>query len=753
MTRVGLVISLLGIGTAALVAVLALQTVRAADARIEADHLLLAERVFEECERELAQLVRREDERPFTHYRYFLVPDDLVPGTTAIARSPLALGSRDPAILGWFQVDPNGRISSPEQPDDPELAKTSFGWRPSPAAEAMNCRVNCWAEENPRVLPVSSTSSPDVAAPGPLPVADPVTPLAPAGGDTVASAVSEQHQHQETVPMAAVVATTDTVKHSDPALLADWHQDVLAQRQQPAAGAQQSGHTDEARSDRSSVALGLRLRLAIGKFNNKRGGNQQQEVAAQQVYSYVAGPEDNNVINDQAKLRNRAYVAGNGNVPDSTILDPGQVQERGIGLLDQPWFANWFLADSNPTQAAEPSAMNTVQIDLEQQALGGAIASKLGVRPDATVTAVVDPMQGHCMGSGRHLLLRQVRINEYAYRQGLVLDLPALTRQVQDQVLAGSDLAPHLSLHWRHDISPLPQRTTAYRFDHVFDEPFQQLSLVIDMDPLPGRERRPLTVLLSLIIGSGVALVLGLVAVGRMAATRLEYARRRSDFVAAVSHELRTPLTSIRMYGEMLREGMVGSEAQRQRYYGTITAEGERLSRLVDNVLELARIERGETKADLRSGRLDLILAEAEAILGPHLSASGFALRVSCPQGLPPVQLDRDALIQALLNLVDNSVKFAAASTRKEVAVEVQSAASGPGLVISVRDYGPGAPVRHLRRLCEPFFRGERELTRRTKGTGIGLALVKGLIERMGGGFSVRNHPEGGFEARILLPG
>jgi signal transduction histidine kinase len=225
------------------------------------------------------------------------------------------------------------------------------------------------------------------------------------------------------------------------------------------------------------------------------------------------------------------------------------------------------------------------------------------------------------------------------------------------------------------------------------------------------------------------------------------FAERRNNFVAAVSHELKTPLTAIRMYAEMLRDGIVPSEPKRQEYYGTITSESERLSRLINNVLEFSRLEKGTRQMNLVAGSLGPVVEEMADLLRPHAEREGFTLQVESDPDLPPVRYDRDALLQVLFNLVDNAIKYARDAPERLITLECRR--RDGGVAVLVRDRGPGVAPRHLTRLFEPFFRGETELTRRTKGTGIGLALVKGLVERMDAGISGRNAEGGGFEVSI----
>jgi signal transduction histidine kinase len=220
--------------------------------------------------------------------------------------------------------------------------------------------------------------------------------------------------------------------------------------------------------------------------------------------------------------------------------------------------------------------------------------------------------------------------------------------------------------------------------------------------------------------------------------------------VAAVSHELKTPLTAIRMYGEMLRDGMVPTDAKREEYYRTITSESERLSRLIDNVLEFARLEKGTREMRLSAGPIGPVIEELALLLRPHAARTGFDLHVAIEANLPPVRFERDALLQVLFNLIDNALKYARGASERVVSIECRRLDGS--VELRVRDRGPGVAARQLGRVFEPFHRGEDELTRTTTGTGLGLALVKGLAERMGATVSAGNADGGGFEVRLAFP-
>ncbi len=354
----------------------------------------------------------------------------------------------------------------------------------------------------------------------------------------------------------------------------------------------------------------------------------------------------------------------------------------------------------------------------------------------------LEPMIGRRAAADRRVLYRTVLIGQRAYRQGIVIDGAALLDWLAERVL-NDRLAAQIRL--------LPSTVAAevgeHAYRHRFAEPFGSLSATLALGHLPEPSG-------SLYIHTLAALLalmttVGLFALYRMVAVKVSFAERRSNFVSAVTHELKTPLTAIRMYGEMLRDGVVPSEGKRQRYYEIMTAEAERLTRLVQNVLELSRLEQ-HRPMQLVSGDATAVLREVIAMLEPHVEKEGFRFDLAVEADLPAVRFDRDALIQVLFNLVDNALKYSRQATDKTIRLRAHR--SGSGVALAVADHGPGVAREHLKKIFEPFYRGENELTRTSKGTGIGLALVHGLIERMGGQVRGRNLDEGGFEVRLVLP-
>jgi signal transduction histidine kinase len=252
------------------------------------------------------------------------------------------------------------------------------------------------------------------------------------------------------------------------------------------------------------------------------------------------------------------------------------------------------------------------------------------------------------------------------------------------------------------------------------------------------------------------ALVLALVLVGgcfmllRLGRRQLALARQQQDFVSAVSHELKTPLTSIRMYGEMLREGWA-DEDKRKSYYDFIFYEAERLTRLINNVLQLARLSRNEQPPSLAATTVGAALDELRPRLESQLEPAGFELAIDGEADADAlgIEIDIDGFLQIFINLVDNAVKFSANAERRCVDLGYRRMRDGR-IQFSVRDYGPGIAPDQMKKIFTLFYRSENELTRETVGTGIGLALVQQLASSMGAEVDVVNC-DPGAEFRIVF--
>jgi signal transduction histidine kinase len=331
--------------------------------------------------------------------------------------------------------------------------------------------------------------------------------------------------------------------------------------------------------------------------------------------------------------------------------------------------------------------------------------------------------------------------------EGLVVDSRQLVDVLKSRVLEARGLGEVAELaDQSSEFERGPAPAKAYVFTHRFAAPFQSLQTTLRLRALSEPEDGSLIYPLLGVLAASI--VLGLLALYRMAATQVRFAERRNNFVSAVSHELKTPLTAIRMHAEMLEEDLVAGEPKRREYYRTITRESERLTRLIDNVLALAQIERRQKQLELRVGNICPIVNESVEVLRPHVESQGFQLEFAVSGNVPDVCFNPDALRQVLFNLVENALKYGRQAQDRRITIVCSG--EGQGAVLSVRDRGPGVRHDQLRSVFEPFFRGEDELTRKHQGTGIGLSLVKGLAEAMGGRVRGEN-ANPGFLVRLEL--
>jgi len=252
-----------------------------------------------------------------------------------------------------------------------------------------------------------------------------------------------------------------------------------------------------------------------------------------------------------------------------------------------------------------------------------------------------------------------------------------------------------------------------------------------------------------LLVGAFVAAILfGGTLLLWQAHRHLADARRKTSFVSNVSHELKTPLTTIRMYAELLAEGRVREEAKRDHYLGVIVGESQRLTRLVNNVLDFSRLEQGRKTYALETVELAGVLHAILDAQGLRFQEQGMQLERRIPEGPFRISTDRDALEQAVLNLVDNGLKYGREGG--ELTVELRRAVGA--CEVAVLDRGPGIPAAHRKRVFEKFHRVDESLTAREPGSGLGLAIARQLLRDLGGDLTYRPREGGGACFIIRLP-
>jgi two-component system phosphate regulon sensor histidine kinase PhoR len=267
-------------------------------------------------------------------------------------------------------------------------------------------------------------------------------------------------------------------------------------------------------------------------------------------------------------------------------------------------------------------------------------------------------------------------------------------------------------------------------------------------DELTARVQNRAMLELVMVVLSCAVIVLGVATILVAAERERRMSALKSEFVANVSHELKTPLALVRMFGEMLQSGRVASDAKRQEYLDIIVGESERLSSLIENVLDFARVERGRQAYDFAEGCVGDAVAKAVNVYRYRAEREGIDLVTDIQADLPTARIDERAIQLAVINLIDNALKYAPGSQVVTVAVRGEALEPsrtfggkaprepreriGVGMItIRVVDRGPGVPVEDRERIFERFVRGST--ARPIRGSGIGLALVKHIAESHGG--------------------
>ena len=252
----------------------------------------------------------------------------------------------------------------------------------------------------------------------------------------------------------------------------------------------------------------------------------------------------------------------------------------------------------------------------------------------------------------------------------------------------------------------------------------------------------------------GLAMVLAAVFGLRYTVRQLQLAQIKSAFVSNVTHELKTPIALIRLAVETLELKRVNTPEEYQMFIGTIGRETMRLSQLVDNILDFARLEAGRRTFQFETVDMLGVAREALETFRPRLEHQGFKVALDLPAQLPPVRGDAIALSHCLLNLLDNAVKYSKAQRELRVAAEVRGTPGEPGceVRVSVADRGIGIAHEDQKRVFEKFVRLETGLVHNVKGAGLGLSLVDQIVRAHDGRMEVESKPDEGSRFTIVLP-
>ncbi|MGV3531701.1 MAG: sensor histidine kinase [Chthoniobacteraceae bacterium] len=331
-----------------------------------------------------------------------------------------------------------------------------------------------------------------------------------------------------------------------------------------------------------------------------------------------------------------------------------------------------------------------------------------------------------------------------------LISLQQLQRIAGDACRAAStELPPYATFQATLDtVALLPVRTgeTLARSDAG---PFLITGILHDADTLYAQQRQQ-TLWLAALLG---CTILTAAAGTWLMHSSLQQERHvsalKSDFVSSISHELRAPVASIRIMAENLANGIVADESGSRKYHRLIADECSRLGTLIENVLDLARIERHAKSYHFAEVDLPALMEDAVRLLHPRAQQKRQELRITIDPIDPPPVCDGLAIQQALINLLDNAIKFAP----EETVIITHATSDGTAhWLLEVVDEGPGIPDGEQAKIFDRFYRIGSELCRETRGTGIGLTIVKHIAEGHGGSVSIANEPSGGARFTLRLP-
>lgn len=301
-------------------------------------------------------------------------------------------------------------------------------------------------------------------------------------------------------------------------------------------------------------------------------------------------------------------------------------------------------------------------------------------------------------------------------------------------------------------------------------------NLTLAGDPLPGQPHYVLRILLAdrnlmlaahhqrmlrfgaLILASAIAAIIGFLAARRAFRRQLHLSEMKSNFVSSVSHELRAPIASVRLMAEGLERGKIRDPGKQHEYFRFIVQECRRLSSLIENVLDFSRIEQGRKEYEFEPTDVAALAEQTVRLMNTYADERQIRIMFHVKGGPLPVEMDGKAIQQALVNLIDNAIKHSVSGSTITVGLDFENAAlpqAGQAtrqVHLWVEDHGEGIPPEEHERIFERFYRLGSELRRETQGVGIGLSIVKHIVEAHGGKIIVRSAPGQGSRFTIVLP-
>jgi len=653
----------------------------------------VAEQVRSDVKRKLDDFIHAEENRPYTDYQVYYLPEDtFVSGQQQIAimRSPLAGVMENDFAYGYFQIGPEGNITTPND----ELVETQ-------QKDAL--KQNLFAENTYNINNVRHNVVPVLTRErlvnGKLVV----------DGERFAEREGGIGGGTFGIPVSAPEPTSQ----KDVGQLEEQSQQVAYQ-------------TIESLQQQPRKAQVLKRSRALADENIMLNVAREQQQVERKRGEYETQYTQTGVTMDKKE------------------------QEVAAGLLleNQP-------EQSDLDRIAKTSVSETQNEDLilgKEAATEQSAEEKEESIESDTVQIMIEPFVPVVVGGGdsaesifggQVFYLRHIQIEDKHFLQGFKFQeqrlIEEITKSARQFMREGMDFVLSRKIE--------PQAA----YTAVLDFGFGEIALNL-MELIPGWLERDVSKLERWYFGTVgivfIAVTLGLLSLWRNARAQLKLAEKKDDFISAVSHELRTPLTSMRMYSEMLEKGWVKSDEKRLEYYKNMQQESERLSRLIENVLDFSRIQKKRKKYSFRLGDINECVVSVVEMMRPYAEQKGFRIVTKAGEA-GQVSFDGDAVTQIVVNLLDNAIKYAKEAEDKTILVSTYPKESF--VIIDVEDHGPGVPHKQRKKIFEEFYRIGSEDTRETAGTGLGLALVKKFAEAHNGFVEILNAKPTGSIFRVAL--
>ncbi len=632
----------------------------------------VAEQVREDVKRKLDEFIEVEQQRKYTDYLHYYVPENIVAAQQQLPllRSPLSDQFSNSFAYGYFQVEPGGRIVTPYAREAQMYAE---GSRETSLSEVERIELNVKYNLLPSVTSPSGTFSLEEAA--------------------------QKLAEDEAARTAEVADSIESV-------------------------AQDAGR--------------LKGR-GLPRGANYDIGSLQQKAQPSQVFTQQREIVTSNqalAVPPEPQVQ-QAPAAADRSMPPSASVRSNEHQRAAAQASAEAAQAEPRLQAVAPvenTHGQQGDLPDTVQIQ---------------VKPFVPIIVPVEDNQASIFG-GQVFLLRHVQIEDKHLLQGFQLDESHLIEEIEES--AARFMREGMAFGLPQIRPNHNDEKTAYTA--ILDFGFGDLVLTLkEIDPrwitkrIAGLQR----VYLGIIAVVAVAVALALASLWHNVRAQVQLAQKKDDFISAVSHELRTPLTSIRMYAEMLEKGWVQSADKLAEYYRSLRTESERLSRLVENVLDFSRIQKGRKRYAFQLGDVNTCVTDVIAMMRPYAEQHGFTIEVELAAG-KEMPFDKDAVTQIVVNLIDNAVKYA--RTAQDKTILLRTRREGRFTIIEVEDHGPGIPHRQRQKVFEQFYRYGAEFQQnrsQTTGTGLGLALVKRFAEAHNGFVEIHSAQPCGVTLKVGL--